>query len=89
MKPPNTVRSPDSLTVLVCGGPDYTDECTLFDTLDRLLWECEDRGLRMVVVQGAADGADAMAREWAVLDNEIGSQVELITDPNYFVTCRL
>jgi hypothetical protein len=48
MKLPNTVRHSAHLTVLVCGGPDYTDEYTLFDHLDRLLWECEDHGLQMI-----------------------------------------
>ena len=68
----------------------YADEYTLFGYLDRLLQECEDHGLQMTVVQGGADGADAMAREWAVLNKEIGSgQVELITDPSYFIACRL
>ena len=39
--------------------------------------------------QGGPDGADAMAREWAVLNKKIGSQIELITDPHYFIACRL
>jgi hypothetical protein len=29
--------------------------------------------------------ADATAREWAVFNKEIGNDVELITDPNYFI----
>ena len=38
----------------------YADEYTLFGCFDRLLQECEDHGLQFVVVQGGADGADAM-----------------------------
>ena len=44
-------------------------------------------GLRRVVVLHGR--ADATAREWAVLNKEIGNDVELITDPNYFIACRL
>jgi len=51
---------PGYLAVLVSAGPGYTDEYTFVERLDRLLWECEDRGLGMAVVQGGADGADAM-----------------------------
>jgi hypothetical protein len=40
-------------------------------------------------VQVGADGADAMAREWVLHNKEIGSQIELITDPNYFNASRL
>ena len=50
---------PGHLTVLVSAGPGFTDDYTLFDHLDRLPQECEERGLGMLVVQGGADGADA------------------------------
>ena len=40
--------------------------------------ECGPASLR---VQGGADGADAIAREWVLHNKENGSQVELITDP--------
>ncbi len=54
------------------------------------MWECEERGLGAVVVQGGADGADAMARVWVLHNKEISSvPVETITDPNYLITCRL
>ena len=40
----------------------YADEYTLFGYLDQLLPECENHGLQIVVVQGGADEADAIAR---------------------------
>ena len=61
----------------------YTDEYILFDYLDRLLQQCEDHGFQLVVVQGGADGADAIAREWVLHKKDIGIDIELITDPNY------
>ena len=39
--------------------------------------------------QGGADGADATARERAVLNMEIGSRIKLITGPSYSIACRL
>jgi hypothetical protein len=30
-----------------------------------------------------------MAREWVLHNKEIGTQVELITDPHYSIACRL
>ena len=35
------------------------------------------------MVPGGADGADAIAREWALHNKDIGIDIELITDPNY------
>ena len=71
-------------------GPGYTDEYTLFERLDRLLQECEERGLRMAVVQGGARGADAMAREWVLHNEKISSvPIETIANPNYLVVHRL
>jgi hypothetical protein len=50
------------------------------DFLDRILAECEDRDLQMTVVQGGgAIGADA-------IEGRSGSDVELITDSNYFIS---
>ena len=80
---PDIARSPGRLTVMICGGCCYTDEYILFDYLDRLLQQCEDHGLQLVVVQGGADGADAIAREWVLHKKAIGIDIELITDPNY------
>ena len=81
---------PGYLAVLVSAGPGYTDEYTLFERLARLLQECEERGLRMAVVQGGADGADAMAREWVLHNEKISSvPIETIANPNYLVVHRL
>ena len=73
---------PGYLAVLVSARPGYTDEYTLFERLDRLLQECEERGLRMAVVQGGADGADAIAREWVLHNKDIGSRVRGLTSRN-------
>ena len=73
----------------ICEYPPYADEYTLFGCFDRLLQQCEDHGLQMTVVQGGADEADAMARDWVLHNKEISSQVELVTGPHYFVACRL
>ena len=54
----------------------------MFDYLDRLLQECEDHGLQLVVVQGGVDGADAMAREWVLHNKDIGSRVRGLTSRN-------
>ena len=46
----------------ICEYAPYADEYTLFGCFDRLLQQCEGHGLRMSVVQGGADEADAIAR---------------------------
>ena len=44
----------------------------------------------MIVVQGGADGADAMGRERVLHNEEISTvPIETITDPNYLVVSRL
>lgn len=47
--------------ILVCGGRDYADRAMAFRVLDLAL---QTHG-RFVLVQGGADGADAIAAEWA------------------------
>lgn len=50
-----------ALTVLVCGGRDYTDRNKVFEVLDRL-----HIGMRIdTIVHGAASGADYFANLWA------------------------
>ena len=61
----------------------------LYEYVYSILQEREKRDLQFVVVQGGADGADAIARECAIVNKEIGGDVELITDPHYLITCRL
>lgn len=51
--------------LLVCGGRDYRDRATAFAALDEANVEVERRGQRLYVMQGGAEGADALAREWA------------------------
>lgn len=48
--------------VLVCGGRDYTDEAKVFSTLDVIHARYQDR---LLIVQGAARGADLLAEKWA------------------------
>lgn len=43
--------------VLVTGGRDYTDMGTVFDCLTKL----DEQFERMIIVHGAADGADSLA----------------------------
>jgi predicted Rossmann-fold nucleotide-binding protein len=47
--------------VIVCGGRKYADRARLFAEMDRL---AEVHG-PLIVIQGGATGADALAREWA------------------------
>lgn len=52
-------------TVLVCGGRDFLDREGLFRSLDNLLQAVEDSGKQLMVVHGAAPGADDLAEQWA------------------------
>lgn len=49
------------MRVLVCGGADYKNAEAVFRALDRLH---QKRGIT-TIIQGAADGADRWAVEWA------------------------
>jgi hypothetical protein len=49
------------MKILVCGGRDYTNRARLCSCLDAIQSE---RG-SFHIIQGGADGADALAREWA------------------------
>ena len=53
------------MIVLVCGGRNYTDRASLFNSLDRLEREIGKpfRGL----IHGSAKGADRLAAEWQAL----------------------
>ena len=66
---PGHLRHPGYLHVLVTGGRDYANEYEECEALDRLLEAAEGRHLRMVVIQGGASGADAIARQWAWNNN--------------------
>ena len=48
--------------LLVCGGRDYKDYSRLYAVLDRALNHYADR---LIIIHGAADGADLMAENWA------------------------
>jgi hypothetical protein len=51
--------------VLVCGGRDYSDANTLVTVLDELKQETEINGKRLIIIHGAAKGADKLAESWA------------------------
>ena len=46
------------MRVLVCGGRDYRDRARAYAELDRLPRE------GLVIITGAANGADSLARDW-------------------------
>ena len=50
------------MRVLVCGGRDYEDIDAVFGALDELKREAPVD--TMIVIQGGATGADALARQW-------------------------
>jgi hypothetical protein len=50
------------MKVLVCGGRDYSDRETAWRELDNLHNAAPFNGL--IIIQGGAPGADALAREW-------------------------
>jgi hypothetical protein len=41
----------------------------MWDQLDRVLQEIESRGLKMILVEGGARGADRLGREWGWHNN--------------------
>ncbi len=50
------------MRVLVCGGRDYKDEELVYKTLDAVLAKYGDV---LVILHGAAAGADEIAEKWA------------------------
>ena len=62
---PETLKRPGRLVALVVGGTDYDDEYVLWNCLDLLLAEADERDLGMVVINGHTNGAAALARVWA------------------------
>lgn len=61
------------MNILVCGGRNYKNKEKLFKVLDLFLPEPEyDEYLQqippsLIIIQGGATGADALAREWSDL----------------------
>lgn len=54
----------DVVTVLVCGGRDFTDKEYLFLKLDEFVKTL--KGKDVIVIHGNAKGADSLAAEWAL-----------------------
>lgn len=52
-----------ALRVLVTGGRDFKDRAFVFQALDNLR---EMRSRNLHIIQGGAEGADGLAREWAL-----------------------
>lgn len=50
------------MRVIVCGGRDYADDFKVMETLDRVLAKYGDD---LVIITGAATGADTLAEQWA------------------------
>jgi YspA, cpYpsA-related SLOG family len=65
MELPREVKRDGTLTIVVFGGRNFNDENLLFEALDTALMQCELRELRLLIVEGGATGADAVARAWA------------------------
>ena len=69
------------MKILVCGGRNYYDRKTLFQTLDGLL---DQKGVSEIV-HGGARGADRLAGEWAKSRNipcEVYPAKLMRTDPD-------
>jgi len=62
------------LRVLVCGGRRYADRRAVWGALDALA----GRSRAIVVIEGGATGADALAKAWAVALRHVGRAVELV-----------
>jgi hypothetical protein len=84
--PPGKVRGKCSLAVYQTDGP---DEKLLAQLLAYAGDNRENYRTRFSTRPQQWDGADAMARDWFRRNEEIGSKVELITDPHNFIACRL
>lgn len=53
---------PEQLTVLVCGGRQYSDAERVYAVLE--MWRLKCKHLR--IIEGGCRGADAFARKWAL-----------------------
>lgn len=60
--------------VLVCGGRRYADRQVVWGALDALA----GRFHSIVVIEGGATGADALAKAWAVSMRHVGRPVDVV-----------
>ncbi len=61
--------------IAVTGGRAYTNKEVVYDALNSSLERARSLGLQMYLVVGDADGADALARQWAI-DNGIDHKLD-------------
>jgi len=67
------------MKVIVCGGRTYSDRSAVFGALDALRQRVPYGTL--IIIQGGATGADALAREWATIQaDRIHSYVNVPAD---------
>jgi predicted Rossmann-fold nucleotide-binding protein len=55
------------MRVIICGGRSYEDQNAVNGVLDAL----RSRYARLTVIQGGANGADQLAREWAFRQSSV------------------
>lgn len=60
------------MRIVVCGGRDYSDRMKVFAVLSEYRRDND----RLIIIQGGASGADAIARDWSYLQ----PSVRLITE---------
>ena len=53
------------LRVCVCGGRNFTDEALMQHSLDQVAEYCNTNNFNLIIVEGGARGADALAKAWA------------------------
>lgn len=63
--------------MLVTGGRDFTDKEFVFAALDKAREKCKHG---VVVIEGGARGADALAREWAIARGQHYAEMPALWD---------
>lgn len=66
------------MIVLVFGGRDYTDWVKAHRVLDEILETVRKKDL--IIVQGGADGADKLAKQWAIKSGVHQAEVPALWD---------
>jgi hypothetical protein len=53
------------VTAIVCGGRDFEDEKTAFESLDTIMADHKGADTRLEIIEGGAKGADRLGGQWA------------------------